>query len=46
MPTTRPVDSSVGATTSSVVPGYVVDSRMMSWPRRRWFLISSTALTM
>src|SRR5439155_1441306 len=28
----RPPASSIGCTTSSVVPGYVVDSRITSWP--------------
>lgn len=33
-PTRSPIASSRGRTISSVVPGYVVLSRQMSWPRR------------
>jgi hypothetical protein len=44
-PASSPPDSSAGRTTSSVVPGYVVLSRITSWPLRRYCLISFTAET-
>jgi hypothetical protein len=40
----RPVASSAGCTTSSVVPGYVVDSRTISWPGRSEAATASSAL--
>ena len=42
-PTFRPVLSSAGSISSRVVPGYVVDSRTISWPRRSVFLMESVA---
>src|SRR6266545_1021995 len=38
-PERKPVDCRIGLTTSSVVPGQVVDSRTISWPRRRYLAI-------
>ena len=45
-PALRPLFSSIGRTSSSVVPGYVVDSRMISIPGWKYFTISSQADTM
>ncbi len=45
-PALSPVASSSGCTTSSVVPGYVVDSRITSIPGWRCSAIDSTAETM
>src|SRR5438093_5614571 len=45
-PARRPPRSSSGCTSSSVVPGYVVDSRTMSMPECRWYAMASTADTM
>src|SRR5215471_13444120 len=42
-PAFRPPASSSGLTNSSVVPGYVVDSRITSIPGRRYFATPSTA---
>ena len=42
-PTRPPRASSIGSSSSSVVPGYVVDSRMTSWPGRKWVETSSAA---
>lgn len=44
-PTRRPPASSAGRTTSSVVPGYVVDSSTTSIPGRRWAATAATALS-
>ena len=44
-PAASPFSSSMGWTTSSVVPGYVVDSRMTSCPLRIVAAQASTALT-
>src|SRR6184192_3491885 len=45
-PTVSPAAAKRGSSTSSVVPGYVVDSSTMSWPARRMRATSSVAATM
>ena len=45
-PPSGPTFSSIGRTSSSVVPGYVVDSRITSLPGLKYFAISSHADTM
>ena len=45
-PTLRPRASRIGRKSSCVVPGYVVEPRITSWPARSRFWIASTAATM
>src|SRR5665647_1361719 len=46
LPTSNPIDSRRGLISSSVVPGYVVLSKQMSWPgRRKGSIPSSDSMT-
>ena len=44
-PTRAPRAWNIGSSSSSVVPGYVVDSRITSWPGRKWAATFSAAAT-
>ena len=46
LPAFNPVDSSIGKTNSAVVPGYVVDSRIINCPFCKLSFISFVAETM